>query len=532
MQYTPYDEWARVIGDRYALREAIGRGGMAEVWSAEDLVLHRTVAVKLMHTQLAFDDVAQTRFQREARAAASLNHPCVAAVYDAGCVATTPPRPYLVMEYVAGQTAADRLRSAPPTPEEAVAWVAGTLDALACAHAAGLVHRDIKPANVMITPDGQVKVMDFGIAHVASAHDTGLTAAGNVLGTVAYMSPEQVRGQSVDSRSDLYSTGCMLYELLTGRPPFVGETPLTVAYQHVYGDAPAPADLGIRLPAPVEDALARAMAKNPDDRFPTAAAMRDALLAPRTLPFASEAPGTVATEAETVSLQDDSPTALLPSADDPRRSLRRRSQMVLASVVVLTAGGLLAATLPLSSDATPATGPRAETSLAAGSTSARPRTSSSGTNTGRSGPGRSGGGRNSSAGPRTSAHASGRSVLVPADLVGTTLGQARAELAGLGLSIALTPGSSSRTGSTVMATLPAAGTQVASGDTVLLATQDDGGSATAPGSGSSASSGSGGAGGSGGSGSGSGGSGSTSSSGGTDPAAPPPLPPPGPARPR
>ncbi|MFV6029326.1 protein kinase domain-containing protein [Streptomyces sp. NPDC056264] len=137
MQYPLHDPWAGLIGDRYALRELIGRGGMGEVWSADDLVLHRAVAVKLMHTQLALDDVAQSRFQREVRAAASLNHPCVAAVYDAGWLPTAPPRPFLVMEHIAGHTAAERLRSAPPSTQEAVDWVAGTLEALACAHAAG-----------------------------------------------------------------------------------------------------------------------------------------------------------------------------------------------------------------------------------------------------------------------------------------------------------------------------------------------------------------------------------------------------------
>ncbi|MFJ5891021.1 protein kinase [Streptomyces californicus] len=217
MQHPLYDMWTGLIDDQYALRRMIGRGGMGEVWLADDLVLRRAVAVKLLHTQLTLDEVAQSRFQREVRAAASLNHPRVAAVYDAGRLPTVPPRPFLVMEYVSGHTAAERLRSAPPSTQEAVDWVAGTLEALSCAHAAGLVHRDVKPANVMITADGLVKVMDFGIAHISDGHDKGVTRTGSTVGTAAYMSPEQAQGRPVDARSDLYSTGCMLYELLRGR---------------------------------------------------------------------------------------------------------------------------------------------------------------------------------------------------------------------------------------------------------------------------------------------------------------------------
>lgn len=217
MQHPLYDMWTGLIDDRYALRRMIGRGGMGEVWLADDLVLRRAVAVKLLHTQLTLDEVAQSRFQREVRAAASLNHPRVAAVYDAGRLPTVPPRPFLVIKYVSGHTAAERLRPAPPSTQEAVDWVAGTLEALSCAHAAGLVHRDVKPANVMITADGLVKVMDFGIAHISDGHDKGVTRTGSTVGTAAHMSPEQAQGRPVDARSDLYSTGCMLYELLRGR---------------------------------------------------------------------------------------------------------------------------------------------------------------------------------------------------------------------------------------------------------------------------------------------------------------------------
>ncbi|MFG2820897.1 protein kinase [Kitasatospora sp. NPDC048365] len=460
MQYTPYDEWAGLIGDRYALREVIGHGGMGEVWSAEDLVLHRAVAVKLMHPQLALDDVAQSRFQREVRAAASLNHPRVAAVHDAGRLATAPPRPFLVMEHVSGHTAAELLRAAPPSPEEAVAWVAGTLEALACAHAAGLVHRDIKPANVMITSDGLVKVMDFGIAHIADGHDTGLTGTGNAVGTTAYMSPEQAQGLPVDARSDLYSTGCMLYELLTGLQPYVGDSPFAVAYQHICAAAPSPADIGIRLPPHVEAALARAMAKNPDDRFPDAAAMREALLAPPAHTVAGQGADTLL-EPPAV---EAAPARTVTTPAGPRHSPRPSRRLALAGLALLGTCAGLTAVITTGPDIPHATGPTAQTTTATESSTAAP----SATRSDSARPDRSAG---PSASPHASTEPATRTVAVPDDLVGKTLAQATAELAGLGLDITLTPGSSSSRTSTVTATAPPAGTQLGPGDTVLLTTR-------------------------------------------------------------
>ncbi|MFB7282159.1 protein kinase [Streptomyces hydrogenans] len=462
MQYPLYDAWAGLIGDRYALREMIGRGGMGEVWSADDLVLHRAVAVKLMHTQLALDDVAQSRFQREVRAAASLNHPCVAAVYDAGWLPTAPPRPFLVMEYVSGHTAAERLRSAPPSTPEAVAWVAGTLEALACAHAAGLVHRDIKPANVMITADGLVKVMDFGIAHISDGHDTSVTGTGISVGTTAYMSPEQAQGRPVDARSDLYSTGCMLYELLTGRQPFTGDSPFAIAYQHMYVDPPTPRDLGVELPGHVQAALARAMAKSPDDRFADAAAMRDALLTPRRHDIAPPQDTTLA-GAPTFP-EEEVTTALRPS-----RGSRGSRRTALVALALLGAGAVVTAVIAAAPDATHATGPSTQTSpSSSASPSPEPEPSASGLE-GTTRP-------SSGAGPM-SPHASTEpttpTVAVPGDLVGKTLAQAGADLAELGLNIALTPRSSAAGTSTVIATIPTAGTQLKRGDTVLLATRSE-----------------------------------------------------------
>ncbi|MFE6933487.1 protein kinase [Streptomyces sp. NPDC057699] len=460
MQNPFHDVWAGLIGDRYALRRMIGRGGMGEVWLADDLLLRRAVAVKLLHTQLTLDEVAQSRFQREVRAAASLNHPCVAAVYDAGRLPTVPPRPFLVMEYVSGHTAAERLRSAPPSTQEAVDWVAETLEALACAHAAGLVHRDIKPANVMITTDGLVKVMDFGIAHISDGHDKGVTGTGSSVGTAAYMSPEQAQGRPVDARSDLYSTGCMLYELLTGRQPFTGESPFAIAYQHMCADPPAPRDLGVQLPPHVQAVLTRAMAKNPDDRFADAAAMHEALVARRSHGIAPpqdttflEAPAFPKEQAATV----------------PRTSRESRGpqRMALAALALLGAGAVTAAVIAATPDATHAPGPGTQT---APSTSPTPGPEASAS--GPEGTTRPSSGTGSMS-PRASTDPATPTVAVPGNLVGKSLAQAEAELAELGLNIALTPRSSSAGTSTVMATVPSAGTRLNRGDTVLLATRTD-----------------------------------------------------------
>ncbi|MGW3372030.1 protein kinase domain-containing protein [Streptomyces hydrogenans] len=462
MQYTLHDPWAGVIGDRYALREMIGRGGMGEVWLADDLVLHRAVAVKLMHPQLALDDVAQNRFQREVRAAASLNHPRVAAVYDAGLLPTAPPRPFLVMEHVSGHTAADRLRSAPPSVREAVDWVAGTLEALACAHAAGLVHRDIKPANVMITTDGLVKVMDFGIAHISDGHDQRVTGTGISVGTAAYMSPEQAQGRSVDARSDLYSTGCMLYELLTGHQPFTGDSPFAIAYQHMCADPPAPRDLGVELPPHVQAALSRAMAKNPDHRFADAAAMRDALVAPRHHDF-TPPEGITLTGAPP--LPEEQATTALRPPNGPRSPRR----MALATAAALGAGAVVAAVIAAGPDSPHATGPIGQAPPSSSASPSPEPEPSAGDLGGTSGPGRG-------AGP-TSPHASTEpvtpTVAVPGTLVGKTLAEAGADLAALGLNIALTPRSSAAGTSTVIAAVPSAGTRLDRGDTVLLATRTE-----------------------------------------------------------
>ncbi|MFI9119327.1 protein kinase [Streptomyces bikiniensis] len=266
-----------VVGDgRYRLTHRLGRGGMAEVFAAEDVRLGRTVAVKLLRADLAEDPVSKARFTREAQSVAGLNHHAIVAVYDSGeDLVGGRPVPYIVMELVEGRTIRDLLLSAEaPGPEQALIIVSGVLEALAYSHQHGIVHRDIKPANVIITHGGAVKVMDFGIARALHGAQSTMTQTGMVMGTPQYLSPEQALGKAVDHRSDLYATGCLLYELLALRPPFTGETPLSVVYQHVQ-DAPVPpSDVTGSVPPELDGLVMRSLAKEPDDRFQSAEEMR------------------------------------------------------------------------------------------------------------------------------------------------------------------------------------------------------------------------------------------------------------------
>ena len=264
------------LGERYELGEVIGRGGMAEVFAGHDDRLGRRVAIKLLRVDLARDPSFQARFRREAQASASLNHPNIVAVYDTGetdihGVAV----PYIVMEFVDGTTLRDLLRSSHRfQPERALEITEETLAALDYSHRHGIIHRDIKPGNVMLTRAGQVKVMDFGIARAIADSAATMTQTSAVLGTAQYLSPEQARGEVVDARSDLYSAGCLLYELLTARPPFVGDSPVSVAYQHVRETAPPPSTLNPDVPPTYDAVVMRALAKRADDRYQTAAEMR------------------------------------------------------------------------------------------------------------------------------------------------------------------------------------------------------------------------------------------------------------------
>ncbi|WP_406331436.1 protein kinase domain-containing protein [Streptomyces sp. NBC_00203] len=266
-----------LVGDgRYRLTHRLGRGGMAEVFAAEDVRLGRTVAVKLLRSDLAEDPVSKARFTREAQSVAGLNHHAVVAVYDSGeDVVGHGVVPYIVMELVEGRTIRDLLLNAEaPGPEQALIIVSGVLEALAYSHQHGIVHRDIKPANVIITHTGAVKVMDFGIARALHGAQSTMTQTGMVMGTPQYLSPEQALGKAVDHRSDLYATGCLLYELLALRPPFTGETPLSVVYQHVQDIPMPPSQVSGSVPPELDGLVMRSLAKEPDDRFQTAEEMR------------------------------------------------------------------------------------------------------------------------------------------------------------------------------------------------------------------------------------------------------------------
>ena len=274
----------RLVGSRYELGELIGYGGMAEVHRGRDGRLGRDVAIKLLRADLARDPSFLNRFRREAQSAAGLNHPAIVAVYDtgedhSGLGPETAEVPYIVMEYVEGQTLRDVLkiegRLPPRRAMEIVAEVCGALD---FSHRNGIVHRDIKPANVMITRAGAVKVMDFGIARAIADNSATVTQTAAVIGTAQYLSPEQARGETVDARSDVYSTGCLLYELVTGHPPFTGDSPVAVAYQHVRENPVVPSSENPAIPRALDSIVMKALAKNPMNRYQTAGEMRADLL--------------------------------------------------------------------------------------------------------------------------------------------------------------------------------------------------------------------------------------------------------------
>ncbi|MFI0090337.1 Stk1 family PASTA domain-containing Ser/Thr kinase [Streptomyces bobili] len=269
-------EEPRRLGGRYELGHVLGRGGMAEVYLAHDIRLGRTVAVKTLRVDLARDPSFQARFRREAQSAASLNHPAIVAVYDTGeDYMDGVSIPYIVMEYVDGSTLRELLHSGRKLlPERTLEMTIGILQALEYSHRAGIVHRDIKPANVMLTRNGQVKVMDFGIARAMGDSGMTMTQTSAVIGTAQYLSPEQAKGEQVDARSDLYSTGCLLYELLTVRPPFVGDSPVAVAYQHVREEPQAPSVFDPEITPEMDAIVLKALVKDPNYRYQSADEMR------------------------------------------------------------------------------------------------------------------------------------------------------------------------------------------------------------------------------------------------------------------
>jgi len=264
------------LSDRYELGEILGFGGMSEVHLARDIRLHRDVAVKVLRADLARDPSFYLRFRREAQNAAALNHPAIVAVYDTGEAETAAgPLPYIVMEYVDGVTLRDIVNTdGPLPPRRAIEIIADACQALNFSHQNGIIHRDVKPANIMISKTNAVKVMDFGIARAIADSGNSVTQTAAVIGTAQYLSPEQARGESVDARSDVYSLGCVLYEILTGEPPFTGDSPVAVAYQHVREDPVPPSRRHEGISAALDAVVLKALAKNPENRYQTAAEMR------------------------------------------------------------------------------------------------------------------------------------------------------------------------------------------------------------------------------------------------------------------
>ncbi len=273
----------RVLSGRYRVDELIGRGGMATVYRGYDLTLGRSVAVKVLQRDLALDGAFRTRFRLEAQAASRMAHPTIVRVYDAGEDSETAPDgsvqpvPYIIMELVHGALLKDIISAGPVPVPDAVRYVDGILEALEYSHRAGVVHRDIKPGNVMVTDAGQVKVMDFGIARAVSDSSSTVAETTHILGTAAYFSPEQAKGEPVDARADLYSAGVVLYELLAGRQPFRGESPVAVAYQHVSETPLAPSEVNETVPRALDAVALRALAKDPFQRYQDAASFREAL---------------------------------------------------------------------------------------------------------------------------------------------------------------------------------------------------------------------------------------------------------------
>ncbi len=325
----------RVLGDRYELGELIGYGGMAEVHVARDLRLGRTVAVKMLRPDLARDKAFLTRFRREAQAVAGLNHPSIVAVYDTGEEHGLDGnvQPYIVMEYVKGRTVREILKAQGRLPArramEIAADVCGALD---FSHANGIVHRDVKPANIMITDTGAVKVMDFGIARAISDEGGTITQTANVIGTAQYLSPEQARGEAVDPRADVYAVGCVLYEMVTGVPPFQGDSPVAVAYQHVR-ENPAPPSQRVKdVPRAVDSIVMKALAKNPLNRYQSTGEMRsDLQRALADQPVNAEA---VLTDAERTQMIAKSSAAPPRDVNDDDGSEERRRGLIWLAVVI------------------------------------------------------------------------------------------------------------------------------------------------------------------------------------------------------
>jgi eukaryotic-like serine/threonine-protein kinase len=340
----------RLLSNRYELGETLGYGGMSEVHRGKDVRLGRDVAIKVLRADLARDPQFQERFRREAQNAAALNHPAIVAVYDTGETRTDyGPLPYIVMEYVDGRTLRDIVKGEGPLPaKRAMEVMADVCAALDFSHRHGIVHRDVKPANVMITKTGAVKVMDFGIARALADGQAAVTQTAAVIGTAQYLSPEQARGEAVDARSDVYAAGCVLFELLTGEPPFTGDSPVAVAYQHVREDPKPPSSLNPRVPPQLDAIVLKAMSKGPANRYQSSAEMRGDLV--RVLSGQRPAAPMVMTDEDRTSIMGAGgrtevmggrhrPSAIVNDYDDyddypdGRGDRRRRAWIIAASVI-------------------------------------------------------------------------------------------------------------------------------------------------------------------------------------------------------
>ncbi|MDN5757916.1 MAG: Stk1 family PASTA domain-containing Ser/Thr kinase [Tomitella sp.] len=341
----------RELSNRYRLLETIGFGGMSEVFLARDDRLDRDVAIKVLRADLARDPSFYLRFRREAQNAAALNHPSIVAVYDTGEAETDEgPLPYIVMEYVDGDTLRDLVRGdGPMDTRRAAAVIADVCSALDFSHRNSIVHRDMKPANIMINRAGEVKVMDFGIARAMSDSTSTMTQTAAVVGTAQYLSPEQARGDRVDARSDIYSLGCVLYEILTAEPPFSGDSPVAVAYQHVREEASAPSLVNPDVSADLDSIVLKALSKNPANRYQTAAEMRADLV--KVLSGQRPSAPLVMTDEERTTIFGSAPAAPhrtggttaaavadAPADRAPRKQSRMRWVFALVALLVVAAG--------------------------------------------------------------------------------------------------------------------------------------------------------------------------------------------------
>ncbi|MCH7229495.1 Stk1 family PASTA domain-containing Ser/Thr kinase [Glycomyces sp. L485] len=322
----------RLLGGRYEIGEVVGYGGMAEVHQGRDLRLGRDVAVKLLRADLSRDESFLVRFRREAQNSASLNHPNIVAVFDTG---EEHGIPYMVMEFVTGRTLKEVLIAEGRFDYvNACEIVADMCSALDFSHKHHIIHRDVKPGNVMLSDTNQVKVMDFGIARALASGQATMTQTSAVIGTAQYLSPEQARGETVDGRSDVYAVGCVLYELLVGHPPFTGDNPVSVAYQHVREDARPPSELNPAVPASVDAVVMKALSKNPENRYRTAGEMREDLIR-AARGEAVGAPMVMGAEARTQIIGGADSTA--PISPIETQSSRRRPWLVALGVIAALA---------------------------------------------------------------------------------------------------------------------------------------------------------------------------------------------------